>query len=646
MVTQIIPRKLLFGNPDKASPQLSPDGRFLSYLAPVDSVLNVWVGPADDPAAAKPVTTDKGRGIRFYGWAYTNNHIGYIQDRDGDENWHLYHVDLTTGETMDMTPLEGVQARMQEVSPKYPEEVLVLLNARNPQFHEIYRVNIYTGERELVQENDQFVDFVTDEDFNVRFAVRPTPDGGNELLSKAEDGGWEPFARIAMEDSIHTGPIGLDRAGRTLYMIDSRGRDTSALTAINLDTQEQTVIAEDARSDVSDTMLHPTEKTPQAAAFSHQRKEWRIFDDSIAADLEYLGTVADGEIEVVSRTLDDDYWIAAYLLDDGPVRYYRYDRARKQAQFLFSNREALEGLPLAKVHPVVIKSRDGLDLVSYYMLPLDSNRDSPGHPANPLPMALLVHGGPWARDNWGYNPVYQLLANRGYAVLSVNFRGSTGFGKDFVNAANLEWAGKMHDDLVDAVQWAIDQNIADPQRVAILGGSYGGYATLAGLTFTPDTFACGVDIVGPSNLVTLLNTIPPYWEPQVELWANRVGDHRTEEGRAFLTERSPLTHVDRISKPLLIGQGANDPRVKQAESEQIVQAMQDKNIPVTYALYPDEGHGFARPGNNLSFFAVTEAFLAGCLGGRHEPMGSDLEGSSITVPAGAEHIPGLSEAIK
>ena len=646
MVTQIIPRKLLFGNPDKASPQLSPDGRFLSYLAPVDGVLNVWVGPADDPAAAKPVTTDKGRGIRFYGWAYTNNHIGYIQDHDGDENWHLYHVDLTTGDTLDMTPLEGVQARVQEVSPKYPGESLVLLNARNPQFHEIYRVNIYTGERQLVQENDQFVDFITDADFNVRFAVRPTPDGGNELLSKAEDGGWEPFARIAMEDSLNTAPIGLDRVGRTLYMIDSRGRDTSALTAINLDTREQTVIAEDARSDVSDTMLHPTEKTPQAAAFSHQRKEWRILDDSISADLEYLGTVADGEIEVISRTLDDDYWIAAYLLDDGPVRYYRYDRARKRAQFLFSNREALEGLPLAKVHPAVIKSRDGLDLVSYYMLPLDSDRGSPGHPASPLPMALLVHGGPWARDNWGYNPVYQLLANRGYAVLSVNFRGSTGFGKDFVNAANLEWAGKMHDDLVDAVQWAIDQNIADPQRVAILGGSYGGYATLAGLTFTPDTFACGVDIVGPSNLVTLLNTIPPYWEPQVELWANRVGDHRTEEGRAFLTERSPLTHVDRISKPLLIGQGANDPRVKQAESEQIVQAMQEKNIPVTYALYPDEGHGFARPENNLSFFAVTEAFLAGCLGGRHEPVGSDLEGSSITVPTGAEHIPGLSDAIK
>ena len=646
MMSQIIPRKLLFGNPDKASPQLSPDGRFLSYLAPVDGVLNVWVGPAGDPASAKPVTSDTGRGIRFYGWAYTNNHIGYIQDRDGDENWHLYYVDLTTGETRDVTPFEGVQARVQASSPKFPDEVLVLLNDRNPQFHEIYRVNINTGERLLVQENDQFIYFTTDEDFNVRFAARMTQDGGAELLIVAEHGGWEPFAKYPMEDSVNTGPIGLDRSGRVLYMTDSRGRDTAALIAINLDTQEQTVIAEDARSDVSDTMLHPTEKTVQAVAFTHQRREWRILDDSVAADLQYLGTVADGDMQVVSSTLVDDFWIASFLLDDGPVRYYRYDRAKKEAQFLFSNREALEGLPLAKVHPVVVKSRDGLDLVCYYMLPLESDRDRPGHPAQPLPMALLVHGGPWARDEWGYNPVYQMLANRGYAVLSVNFRGSTGFGKNFINSANLEWAGKMHDDLIDAMQWAIDQEIADPRRVAILGASYGGYATLVGLTFTPDAFACGVDIVGPSNLVTLLNTIPPYWEPQVELWASRVGDHRTEEGRVLLTERSPLTHVDRISKPLLIGQGANDPRVKQAESEQIVQAMQDKNIPVTYALYPDEGHGFARPENNLSFFAVTEAFLAECLGGRHEPVGSDFEGSSITLPAGAEHVPGLSDAMK
>ena len=646
MTTPLIPRKLLFGNPDKASPQLSPDGRFLSYLAPVDGALNVWVGPADDPAAAKPVTGETGRGIRFYEWAYTNNHVLYIQDRDGDENWHVYQVDLTAGDIRDLAPLEGVQASIEAVSPKFPDELLIALNDRNPQFHELYRVNINTGERQLVQENDQFIGFITDEDFNVRFAARPAPDGGNELLSKTENGGWDLFANIAMEDSFNTGPIGLDREGRVLYMTDSQGRDTSALIAINLDTQERAVLAEDTRVDVSDTMVHPTKKTIQAVAFTHMRKEWQILDDAISPDLEFLGTIADGDLQVISRTLDDNYWLAAYLLDDGPIRYYLYDRTSKEAQFLFTNREALEGLPLAKVHPAVITSRDGLELVSYYMLPLESGPDGTQLPSHPLPTALLVHGGPWGRDEWGYNPVYQLLANRGYAVLSVNFRGSTGFGKNFINAANLEWAGKMHDDLVDAVQWAIDQGIADPQRIAILGASYGGYAALVGLTFTPDTFACGVDIVGPSNLVTLLNTIPPYWEPQVEMWATRVGDHRTEEGRAFLTERSPLTHVDRISKPLLIGQGANDPRVKQAESEQIVQEMQDKNIPVTYVLYPDEGHGFARPENNLSFFAVTEAFLAECLGGRHEPMGSDFEGSSITVPKGAEYIPGLKEALE
>jgi dipeptidyl aminopeptidase/acylaminoacyl peptidase len=294
---------------------------------------------------------------------------------------------------------------------------------------------------------------------------------------------------------------------------------------------------------------------------------------------------------------------------------------------------------------VVVPARDGLALVCYYSLPLESDPGQTGRPAQPLPLALLVHGGPWARDEWGYNPVFQLLANRGYAVLSVNFRGSTGFGKEFINAANKEWGGKMHDDLVDAVNWAIDQGIAEPERVAILGGSYGGYATLVGMTFTPELFACGVDIVGPSSLETLLNTIPPYWQPQIELFANRVGDHRTEEGRVFLQQRSPLTYVDNIRSPLLIGQGANDPRVKQSESDQIVRAMQEKEIPVTYALYPDEGHGFARPENNLSFFAVAEAFLAECLGGRHEPLGDDLAGSSITVPAGAEHIPGLLDAL-
>jgi dipeptidyl aminopeptidase/acylaminoacyl peptidase len=297
------------------------------------------------------------------------------------------------------------------------------------------------------------------------------------------------------------------------------------------------------------------------------------------------------------------------------------------------------------MNPVIIKSRDGYDLVSYLTLPVGTDTDANARPEHPLSMVLDVHGGPWYRDSWGYDPYHQWLANRGYAVLSVNFRGSTGFGKKFINAANGEWGGKMHDDLIDAVQWAVKQQIADPAKVAIMGGSYGGYATLVGMTFTPDVFACGVDIVGPSNLVTFMETIPPYWKPLIELFTQRIGDHRTEQGRAFLTKRSPLTYVDRIQRPLLIGQGANDPRVKKNESDQIVEAMQKKNIPVTYVLFPDEGHGFARPENRLAFNAIAESFLAEHLGGRFEPIGDDFTGSSVKVPVGAPQISGLAQAL-
>ncbi|MBC2746609.1 MAG: S9 family peptidase [ANME-2 cluster archaeon] len=641
----LIPREVLFGNPDKITVRLSPDGDRISYLASVDGVLNVWVGPADDPDSAVPVTNDTERGIRNYFWAYTNKHILYLQDQAGDENWRVYSVNLETGQTTDLTPLEGVQARIQAVSQKFPGEILIALNDRDPTLHDIYRANITTAEMSLVMENEGFIGFTTDDEYNVRFAQRLTPDGGSEIFQATEDGGWELFMEIAMEDLLTTGIVGFDKTGTVLYMIDSRNRNTAAFFAMDIATGEQNLIAEDPRADTSDIMIHPTEKIVQAVAFTYERKHWQIIDDTIAGDLAYLKTVANGDVEVVSRTLDDEYWMVAYVLDDGPVQYYCYDRGEKSAEFLFTHRKALEGLSLAKMHPVVIKSRDGLDLVSYYTLPVGSDSDFDGRPDEPLPMVLFVHGGPWARDNWGYNSVHQWLANRDYVVLSVNFRSSTGFGKAFINAGNLEWGGKMHDDLIDAVNWTVQEGIADPDHVAIMGGSYGGYATLWGMTNTSDTFACGVDIVGISNLVTLLETIPPYWEPQIELFATRVGDHRTEDGRAFLTRRSPLTYVDQIEKPLLIGQGANDPRVNQAESDQIVQAMQDANIPVTYLLYSDEGHGFARPENRLSFYAVTDAFLARHLGGRYEPIGDDFEGSSIMVKSGAEEVPGLAEAI-
>jgi dipeptidyl aminopeptidase/acylaminoacyl peptidase len=644
--TALIPRRTLFGNPDKSLARISPDGTRISYLAPLDGVLNVFVAPLDDPSAAKPVTQEKKRRIPAYFWAYDSKHILYVQDVGGDEDWHVYAVDLAAGTTKDLTPLPKIAAQIDAVSEKFPEEILVGMNDRDPQYHDLYRVNIVSGDRTLVQKNTEFSGFITDDDFQVRFASKMTPDGGSQLLEPDGQGGWKDYRKIDMEDTLTTSPVGFDKTGKILYMTDSRGRDTSALVQIDLASGKETVLAADERVDVGGVLSHPTEKTIQAVTINYDRPTWKILDPAIEEDMRYLATVAQGELQVPIRTLDDKIWTVAYLMDDGPVSYYRYDRASKKATFLFTNRKSLEGLPLAKMHPVVIPARDKLNLVSYLTLPKAADPENKGRPNEPLPLVLVVHGGPWGRDAWGFDAEHQLLANRGYAVLSVNFRGSTGLGKGFTNAGNKEWAGKMHDDLIDAVDWAIAEKIADPARMAIMGGSYGGYATLVGVTFTPEKFACGVDVVGPSNLITLLSTIPLYWVPQMQLFKDRVGDPTTDEGKKLLGERSPLNFVEKIQRPLLIGQGANDPRVKQAEADQIVGAMREKKIPVTYVLFPDEGHGFARPENNLAFYAVTEAFLARHLGGRYQPIGGDFAGSSLTCPDGGDQVPGLAEALK
>ncbi len=653
--SQLIPRSVLFGNPQRAAARISPNGKWLSYLAPVDGILNVFVAPIDDLSKAKQVTDDKTRDIRGYNWAYTGEHILYTQDKGGDENWHLYATDVATNKTTDLTPLEKVHATIEGVSEKFPDEILVGLNDRNPQLHDIYRVNIKTGERELIQENTGVAAYVTDDDFNVRFSYNYTPEGGQELLQPADgdkgkpgDKGiteWEPFMKVGPEDAMTTGPAGFNKEGDVLYLLDSRMRDTGALFSWNLKTDEKKLVAEDDRADVGEIIAHPTEKNIQAVGFTYDRRKWKILDDSIKKDLDYLATVEDGELQVTSRTLDDKQWTVAYILDDGPVKYYRYDRENGKAHFLFSSRDDLDGYPLVKMHAPIIETRDGKKLVSYLTLPPGSDPDGDGIPDKPVPLVLNVHGGRWARDSWGFDSEHQWLANRGYAVLAVNYRGSTGFGKSFVNAANAEWAGKMHDDLIDAVNWAVERGIAQKDKIAIMGGSYGGYATLVGMTFTPDVFAAGVDIVGPSSLVTLLENIPPYWAPFMPVMKIRVGDVDTDEGKAKLLERSPLSLVDKIKKPLLIGQGANDPRVTQLEADQIVDAMQKKNIPVTYVLYPDEGHGFALEPNRKSFNAVTEAFLAEHLGGQFEPVGDDFKDASIHIPAGADQVPGLEEAL-
>ncbi len=347
----------------------------------------------------------------------------------------------------------------------------------------------------------------------------------------------------------------------------------------------------------------------------------------------------------MSQTRSNRIWLVGNDPITSPGRVMVYDRDAKSVKELYVSRPALAGAPLPVVCPVEIKSRDGLTLVSYLTLPVGSDADGDCRPDKPLPMVLNVHGGPWGRDTYGFDPQSTWFANRGYASLQVNFRGSTGFGKDFVNKADKEWGRKMHDDLIDGVDWAIKNGIAQRDKIAIYGGSYGGYAVLWGATNTPDRFACSVAIVAPSNLNTLLASIPPYWESLKEQMFRRVGDPRTDEGKALLKERSPLTYVQKIAKPLLIGQGANDPRVKVAEADQIVTAMQAKKIPVTYVLYPDEGNGFARPANRTSFYAVSEGFLSQCLGGRFEAVGNDFKGSSIQVPTGADIVPGLNEAL-
>ena len=640
----LIPRRVFFGNPDRTQVTISPDGAHLAWLAPRDGVLNVWVAPRERPADARPVTADAGRGIRFYAWAYTGRDILYIQDKGGDENWRVYSADVNTGEVGDLTPFDGVAAQIVGLSHRRPDELLVALNNRDPQWHDIYRVNLTTGERTLLLQHDRFIGVEVDDDLTIRAAIQMTPSGGLDIF-RADGDDWTLWQAFPAEDMLTASIVGFDKTGHVLYLRDSRDRDTAALVAIDITTGERSLLAADERADADLVLRHPTERHVQAVAFDYERKEWQVLDPAIAADMAFLRGVTDGDAEITSRSLDDRFWLVAYVVDDGPVRYYLYDRQRQAADFLFTNRAELEGLPLANMRPAVVPARDGLNLVVYYTLPPGSDSDGDGIPDAPLPLVFIPHGGPWGRDTWGFNGWHQWLANRGYAVLSVNFRSSTGFGKSFTNAGDFEWGGKILADQQDGVQWAIAQGIADPARVAIMGGSFGGYSTLAGLTFYPEVFACGVDIVGPSNLITLLETIPPYWKPMIELFTMRVGDHRTEEGRALLKAHSPLTYVDRIVRPLLIAQGANDPRVKQAESDQIVTAMQAKGIPVAYALYPDEGHGFARPQNNLSFAALAEAFLARCLGGRVQPIGDDLTGSSLTVPIGAEEVPGLVEAL-
>jgi dipeptidyl aminopeptidase/acylaminoacyl peptidase len=618
-MTDLIPRTVLFGNPERTSPQLSPDGTRLAWIAPHDGVLNVWVAPlrADpdrddtvDWSAARVVTDDQDRGIRRFTWAHDARHLLYIQDTGGDENWRLHDVNLETMLRRDLTPFKDVQVQLIAGNKKFPTEILVGLNRDNPQLHDVYRLDLLSGDLTLVEKNPGFAGYEADEDLVIRAAYAPLPDGSMNLMVRDQAGAeWRPLMSFPADDVVASNVVSFSEDGQSLLVITPVDANTARLIRVDVATGAIEVLAEDAEADVDGVVLHPDTLEPQIVLVEKDREEFIVLDPAIEADLKAVRALHPGDPSISGREHANSSWLVAFTNDAGPVTYYVYDPAAHSGRFLFDARPELNRYQLAAMEPFSFTSRDGLTIHAYATFPAGADRSN-------LPAVVNVHGGPQVRDEWGWNPEAQWLANRGYLCVQVNYRGSTGYGKDFVAAGDREWGAKMHDDLIDAVDYIVGQGWADRDKVAIYGGSYGGYAALVGAAFTPDVFCCAVDIVGPSNLKTLLETIPPYWAPMIAQLYKRVGNPETEA--EFLWSRSPLSRARDIRIPLLIAQGANDPRVKQAESEQIVAALQEAGIDHEYMLFPDEGHGFAKPANRLKFYAAAERFLARYLDGRFE----------------------------
>jgi dipeptidyl aminopeptidase/acylaminoacyl peptidase len=618
----LIPREILFGNPERSNPQISPDGKYLAYLAPdKDNVVQLWIRPLNG-TNKKRLTDEKKRGILHYTWSYDGEHLLFAQDNEGDENWQIHAIDVASGAIRNLTPYKGVQSLLVSMDPYFPRDLLVAMNLRNRSFHDVYRVNVRSGETQMVNRNGgRQLWWAADALLTVRISttlgaisVRDTAKTPWRLLRR-----WQPGEPAKF--------IGLSRDGATFYMCGSPDGDTGALLAVDVASGKETVIAQDPKYDMEDVFVHPFTRAIQAVSFYREKLEWQVLDSGVAGDFAVLAKLHKGEFTVVHppyyspmlpssslgrRDLEDKTWIVSYETDDRSIDHYAYDRSSKSATLLFRERPKLESLRLASVQPISYESRDGLTIHGYLTLPV-------GVPAKNLPAVLLVHGGPWSRDRWGYSEALQWLANRGYAVLQVNYRGSTGYGRKFVAAGFKEWGGKMHDDLVDGVHWLVQEGIADPKRIAIMGASYGGYATLVGLTFTPDLFAAGVSRVGISSLISQNENAPAYWKPWAPRWAMYVGDPKTEQ--ELLKSRSPIFFVDRIKAPLLIAHGRNDVRVVAGESEQMVEAMRNANKAVEYVVYGDEGHRMVRAENRLHFYAKAEEFLAKHLGGRFEPEG-------------------------
>lgn len=624
---RLIPREVLFGHPDRTNPQISPDGKYLSYLAPdKNNVMQIWVRTLDE-RDDRQLTSERTHGIGHYTWTYQPNKLIFAQDNAGDENWQIYAADIYEGAIKNLTPYKGVQSRLVAIDPVHPDEMLIAMNLRNRRFHDVYRLNLETGEIQMVSRNGGFqYAWVAASQLSVRIAANPAA----VIVRDSPRQPWKVARR--WQDGSSGVLFGQSRDDKTFYVLNSiPDGDTEALLAVDIASGKETVLAHDPKYDVGDVFIDPLTRQIQAVAFHREKLEWQVLDPSIADDFAVLAKVRAGQFTVLHppygapmlpsrslgrRDLGNRIWIVSYESAEGPTFHYAYDRNSKTATLLFADRPKLEEFKLAPMEPVSYQSRDGLTIHGYLTLPADI-------PAKNLPMVMLVHGGPWSRDRWGYDGAVQWLANRGYGVLQLNYRGSTGYGRNFVIASYKEWGGKMHDDVVDGARWLIERGIADAKRIAIMGASFGGYEALVGVTLTPGLFAAGVSRVGISSLLTHEKNRPPYWSPLRGVWARRMGDPVKDE--EMLRSRSPLYFADRVQVPLLIAHGKNDVRVVAAESEQMVEAMRKANKPVEYFVYEDEGHRFARPENILHFYAKAEEFLAKHLGGRFEAGGATLQ---------------------
>lgn len=643
--TSLVPRDALFASPTYSELQISPDGKQLAFLHPLNGVLNVWIAPLDDIEAATAVTRFDTRPPDSFQWSPDGRYILVLKDVGGEEQSQLWVANLEERTVTNITADPAVQTKIVKLSKRRPGEILVGMNIRDRRYRDIYRIDLATGQRTEVFRNERnYIDVVADPDFNIRLAVRGNADGSSTYF-RLDPAGPSEFMTIPLASLRNSKILGLDGAG-TLLMFDSRISDKANLVSVDLATGKQSLLAASGRADIVDSLFDEASGALLATREDPLVSEWTVRSEDARAEFAALQAAVAGPFKIVDQTPDNARWLLLETVPSRPDRYSWWDRKSRTLTPLVSTRPGLAQRPLPRRVPVMIGSRDGLTLPSYLTLPTNAKLGADGMPAAPVPMVLLVHGGPWLRDDLAFDAQHVWLANRGYAVLSVNFRASGGFGSDFMAKGDRKWSETMHDDLLDGVQWAIGKGVTAKGRVAIMGLSYGGYSTLVGLSFTPDTFQCGVDLAGPSNLVRQVASMPDWWTWQRPQFVNRVGDPATRQGAADLMRRSPIARVDAISKPLLVTNGANDPRVFPDQSDEIVGALTARGKPVTYAFYPDEGHVYAKDATNISFAAIAEHFLSKCLGGPAEPYGDDLVGSRVELKAGAQFLPGLEAALE